>query len=81
MLRKLDNHFGIIEVEYVGSLTITAKGGENEAPVISLQCLLKRYIGWIMVGLVHWGLTPQQQPGSYQGGELMMKSVFWWRKP
>ena len=35
-------------------------------------------------GLVHFpgGLTPQQQPGSYQGGEMMMmKSVFWWRKP
>ena len=33
-------------------------------------------------GSVHWGLTPQQQPGSYQGGEMMMmKSVFWWRKP
>ena len=29
----------------------------------------------------YWGLTPQQQPGSYQGGEMiMMKSVFWWRK-
>ena len=28
-----------------------------------------------------WGLTPQQQPGPYQGGEMMMKSVFWWRKP
>ena len=27
--------------------------------------------------LVYWGLTPQQQPGSYQGGEMMMmKSVF-----
>ena len=25
-------------------------------------------------GLVYWGLTPQQQPGSYQGGEMMMKS-------
>ena len=34
------------------------------------------------VGLVWFrGLTPQQQPGSYQGGEMMMKSVFWWRKP
>ena len=33
------------------------------------------------VGLVYWGLTPQQHPGSYQGGEMMMKSVFWWRKP
>ena len=34
-------------------------------------------------GLVwfYCGLTPQQQPGSYQGGEMMMKSVFWWRKP
>ena len=33
-------------------------------------------------GLVYWGLTPQQQPGSYQGGEMMtMKSVIWWRKP
>ena len=28
------------------------------------------------LGLVYWGLTPQQQPGSYQGGEMMMKSVF-----
>ena len=36
----------------------------------------------LSVGLVYWGLTPQQQPGSYQGGEMMMmKSVFWWRKP
>ena len=36
-----------------------------------------------MMVLVYWGLTPQQQPGSYQGGEMMMmmKSVFWWRKP
>ena len=32
-------------------------------------------------GLVYWGLAPQQQPGSYQGGEMMMmKSVFCWRK-
>ena len=30
---------------------------------------------------MYWGLTPQQQPGSYQGGEMMMKSVFWWRTP
>ena len=35
-----------------------------------------------LFGLVWFrGLTPQQQPGSYQGGEMMMKSVFWWRKP
>ena len=33
------------------------------------------------VWFIYWGLTPQQQPGSYQGGEMMMKSVFWWRKP
>ena len=38
---------------------------------------MKAY-GWL-VGFR--GLTPQQQPGSYQGGEMMMKSVFWWRKP
>ena len=32
------------------------------------------------IGLL--GVTPQQQSGSYQGGEMrMMKSVFWWRKP
>ena len=32
--------------------------------------------------LVYWGLAPQQQPWSYQGGEMMMmKSVLWWRKP
>ena len=32
--------------------------------------------------MVYCGLTPRQQPGSYQGGEIMMvKSVFWWRKP
>ena len=22
-----------------------------------------------------------EQPGSFQGGEMMIKSVFWWRKP
>ena len=38
-------------------------------------------LGWS--GLVYWGLTPQQHPGSYQGGEMMMmKCQFhWWRKP
>ena len=47
-----------------------------------------RVVTWfVLKGLVlrfkvYWGLTPQQQPGSYQGGEMMMmKSVFWWRKP
>ena len=36
----------------------------------------------VRFGLVYWGLTPQQQPGAYQGDEMMMmKSVFWWRKP
>ena len=36
----------------------------------------------VIIGLVYWGLTPQQQPGPYQGGEMMMKkSAFWWRKP
>ena len=27
-------------------------------------------------GLVYWGLTPQQQPGSYQGGEMMTMEWF-----
>ena len=35
----------------------------------------------VQIILVYWVLTPQQQPGSYQGGDMMMKSVFWWRKP
>ena len=39
------------------------------------------YVGGGEFFIVYWGLTPQQQPGSYQGGEMMMKSVFWWRKP
>ena len=26
-------------------------------------------------GLVDWGLTPQQQPGSYQDGGMMMMMV------
>ena len=31
----------------------------------------------LQVLLVYLGLTPQQQPGSYQGGEMMMmKSIF-----
>ena len=31
---------------------------------------------WFQFGL-YWGLTPQQQPGSYQGDEMMMmKSGF-----
>ena len=42
------------------------------------RCVVCVLIGF---GCVYWGLTPQQQPGSYQGGEMMMKSVFWWRKP
>ena len=29
----------------------------------------------IWLGLGYWGLTPQQQPGSYQGGEMMMTHV------
>ena len=35
----------------------------------------------VVTYLVYWGSTAQQQPASYQGGEMMMKSVFWWRKP
>ena len=30
----------------------------------------------------YWDLSPRQQPGSYQGSVMMMmKSVFWSRKP
>ena len=40
------------------------------------------YYNTARFGLVYWGVTPQQQPGAYQGGEMMMmKSVIWWRKP
>ena len=45
-------------------------GKPNEAAQTSLR------VGFI------GGLTPQQQSGSYQGGEMMMmKSIIWWRKP
>ena len=63
--------------------------GRRQPFLVWLNILLKvgslestRMGGWF--GLVYWGLTPQQQPGSYQGGEMMMimmKSVLWWRKP
>ena len=44
-----------------------------------IRCLI---INELFFFLVYWGLTPQQQPGSYQGGEMMMmKSVIWWMKP
>ena len=33
------------------------------------------WFGLVWLGWVYWGLTPQQQPGSYQGGEMMIKSV------
>ena len=49
---------------------------------LSLGHPLFEVIFTVWFGLVYWDLTPQQQPGSYQGGEIMMmKSVFWWRKP
>ena len=30
---------------------------------------------YIPDGLVYWGLTPQQQPGSYQGGEMISREL------
>ena len=47
------------------------------------QSLTPRYNVYHGLVWCYWGLTPQQQQyqGSYQGGEMMMKSVFWWRKP
>ena len=53
-------------------------------PVLySYLCFIFMFVVLFIVchSLVYWGLMPQQQPGSYQGGEMMMKSVFWWRKP
>ena len=48
-----------------------------------LVCTWKTQASAAANGLVYWGLTPQQQPGSYQGGKMMMmmKSDLWWRKP
>ena len=53
-----------------------ADGRWGESP-LKTSFLIKQ----LSISLVYWGLTPQQQPGSYQGGKMMMKSVFWWRKP
>ena len=39
-----------------------------------IQCL-----SWF--GLVLLGFNASATAGSYQGGEMIMKSVFWWRKP
>ena len=66
--RILKGYFDLTYYSYWGG------GGLSGLVVSVLDCGL--------TGLVYWGLTPQQQPGSYQGGEMMiMKSVFWWRKP
>ena len=33
-------------------------------------------------GLVYWGLTPHQQPGSYRSGDYDDDDEnVWWRKP
>ena len=48
---------------------------------VTTGVLIKRYDQENIPGfvLIYRGLTAQQQPGSYQGGEMMMmKSVFWW---
>ena len=38
---------------------------------------------YLLVGLVYWfnASATASEPGSYQGREMMMKSVSWWRKP
>ena len=47
----------------------------------SLTVLRRSCKDWGWFGLLGF-ITPEQQPRSYQGGEMMMiKSVFWWRKP
>ena len=65
----------------------TIKSLFDRSTVVSERGLKASYAISLLIartgfGLVWFrGLTPQQQPGSYQGGEMMMKSVFWWRKP
>ena len=55
--------------------------GKNLLPTTFQYVIRAQYID-IIICLVYWGLMPQQQPGSSQGGEMMMmKSVSWWRKP
>ena len=74
---------------YNQALSLLRQGDEDGARNTFLKLLevqlvkeVSRVQSWALFGLVCWGLTPQQQPGSYQGGEMtMMKSVFWWRKP
>ena len=59
-----------------------AQGGEAPREMPRGRCLGRCRGGGLVFSLVYWSLTPQQKPGSYQGGEMMMmKSVFWWRKP
>ena len=49
--------------------------GVNQAPTVTMAPnTLVVSSSMQTLGLVYWGLTPQQQPG--QGGEMMMKSVF-----
>ena len=62
------------------SSTTYSSQPQHGSGVIREDCLqLTAWSGVIREVLVYWGVTPQQQPGSYQGGEMMMmKSVFWW---
>ena len=52
-------------------------------PLYSFDYVMIHQINFNWCGLVYWGLTPQQQPGSYQGGEMMMMKCHFhlWRKP
>ena len=61
--------------------TYTYTGYNYDRAAINCASLTSYTLRFGLVGLLG-GLTPQQQPGSYQGGEMMMmKSVIWWRKP
>ena len=55
--------------------------GGSIGTLVTADADVARQPAEVLVYLVYWGLTPEQQPGSYQGGEMMMKSVSWWRKP
>ena len=61
--RSSQSHKLVTEV-YVGILGVSII-------ILMIQVFTSQWFG-----LVYWGLTPQQQPGSYQCGEMMMmKSV------
>ena len=63
-----------------GEMSVGDAQGKCPITRLATICIKQKTSNEIWFSLVYWGLTPQQQPGSYQGGEMMMMiSVFWWR--